>query len=75
LRVTTEEKTCPDCGQAFPDTAEFFNPGHGKRGKYLSRRCRPCESQRLWDSKRDGVWSSMNARDKFDSYSGDRWGD
>jgi len=73
--MTAEIKTCPDCGKDFPSTSEFFNPEYGAGGHYLSRRCRQCESRRLWRSDRGGIWSSMHAREHVDPYTGRSWGE
>jgi len=60
-KVTTEPRTCPDCGKALSATPQNFEPGYGKGAKYLSRRCRPCESKRQW---RDPEWFWCRQRER-----------
>jgi len=58
---TAETRKCPDCKDTLPATSEYFDPGYGRSAKYLSRRCRPCESKRLW---RDPEWFWLRQQER-----------
>lgn len=80
LGEPSAERTCIECGETFPATSEHFEPGYGGSAEYLSRRCRPCESKRLWrgEESEQWFWKRQEERDQahrtLSEYDADAWG-